>query len=79
MGKDKSTPQVDLSPLLIPNQSDMFNRDITGKVNSNGQTLGKTASTITGAVIPIVIGGVVKPVAPQTSKSLGALAEAEII
>jgi hypothetical protein len=46
-------PQVDLSSWNIANQSDLFNKDINGKVNPEGQTLGKTASTVTSVVIPI--------------------------
>ena len=53
---EKIMPQVDLSPFEIPNQSDLFNKDATGKVNPNGQTLGKTAATVTSLAIPIPVG-----------------------
>ncbi len=51
----KITPEVDLSGYEIPNQSDLFNKDINGKVNPNGQTLGKTAATVTAMVIPLPV------------------------
>ena len=61
----KIMPQADLSALQIPNQSGMFNKDANGKINPNGQTLGKTAATITGFAIPFAFGDIVPAANPN--------------
>ena len=58
-------PQFDLSSYEIANQSEIFNKDATGKVNPNGQTLGKTAATITGFAIPFAFGKIIPTTNPN--------------
>lgn len=55
-------------------QSEMYNRDITGKVNKDGITLGKVSEVAVELTAPVAVGKVLAPVkAPQTLDALGRL------
>jgi hypothetical protein len=57
----------------------MYNRDITGKVNKDGITLGKVAETAVELSAPVIGGKVSTAVkTPETLQSLGALPNAKV-